>query len=237
MVEPLRAMGFKTICPQTISRYVKQEAHLREYVGSNVNRLHSKRETLVSLPTVDTAVYEWVQQSLRAHARLSDAVICEKARQLCELSGVPSQDAIQFSRGWLRRFKQRNGLKRFRFHGERASAPVERIQPERLRMRPIIAGYEPRNVLNVDETGLYWRMPPKTGIADSERGGLKDDKSRMTYVLCANMDGSEKRRPLIIGTAKQPRCFGSRTPAECGFDYHTSPTAWMNATIWQEYVI
>ncbi|KAF8673587.1 DDE superfamily endonuclease [Rhizoctonia solani] len=115
-------------------------------------------------------------------------------------------------------------------------APIENIAPEQACLKSIISGYKDRNVFDVNKTGLYWRMPPKTGIANYERGGLKDDKARLTYAFCVNLDGSEKRKPLVIGYAAKPHCFDGRIPLECGYDYHNNDTAWMRGNIWQEFL-
>ncbi|CCO28377.1 Tigger transposable element-derived protein 6 [Rhizoctonia solani AG-1 IB] len=216
MVEHLQEKGFRTIHPTTISRYVKDEASIRERAASSL----------------DASSLDMVTR----HRRISDYHICERARELCQAAGISEQDTLDFSRGWLARFKKRHGLKRIRFHGERASAPIENIAPEQARLQSIIAGYEPRNVLNVDETGHYWRIPPKSGIGDYDRGGLKDDKARLTYAFCVNLDGSEKRKPLVIGNAAKPHCFNGRTPAECGYDYYNNDTAWMRGDIWQKFL-
>ncbi|EUC58281.1 tigger transposable element-derived protein, partial [Rhizoctonia solani AG-3 Rhs1AP] len=236
MADYLRERGFATIHPTTISRYVRDEALVRERATLSTNSSALKHCRRVKLPAIDAALHAWLLDMVRRHRRASDYHICEKARGLCQAAGIPDEDALEFSRGWLARFKKRHGFKRIRFHGERASAPIENVAPEQARLRSIIAGYEPRNVLNVDETGLYWRMPPKSGIADSERGGLKDDKARLTYAFCVNLDGSEKRKPLVIGTAAKPRCFDGHTPSECGYDYYNNDTAWMRGNIWQEFL-
>jgi hypothetical protein len=66
--------------------------------------------------------------------------------------------------------------------------------------------------------------------------GVKLDKKFLTYVLCANMDGSDKRPPLIIGQAKQPRCFDKCSACEVDFYYFWNTKAWMVYSIWQHFL-
>jgi hypothetical protein len=79
-------------------------------------------------------------------------------------------------------------------------------------------------------------MPPDRGLADKKTSGVKGKKVRLTYLLTSNADGSEKRRPLIIGKAKKPRAFQNKTGAQLGFDYRNNAKAWMTATLYQEWL-
>ncbi|CCO35250.1 Tigger transposable element-derived protein 6 [Rhizoctonia solani AG-1 IB] len=86
----------------------------------------------------------------------------------------------------------------------------------------LFTGYDPCDIFNADETALFFRV--------------KLDKSCLTYLLCANMDGSEKRQPLIIGRARRPRCFGNLKALQLGFYYFWNQTAWMYQSIWETYL-
>ncbi|KAJ7356426.1 hypothetical protein DFH08DRAFT_911795 [Mycena albidolilacea] len=52
----------------------------------------------------------------------------------------------------------RNGMREYKRHGEAASADPEAVQKEKERMKGIISkyGYQPRNIFNMDETGLFY---------------------------------------------------------------------------------
>ena len=52
---------------------------------------------------------------------LSDALLIEKAKLLANGLGI-SQSTLQFSPGWLQKFKQHNGIHQHNLHGEAASA-------------------------------------------------------------------------------------------------------------------
>lgn len=70
-------------------------------------------------------------------------------------------------------------------------------------------------------------MAPDRGLSDRTLSGVKGNKSRLTYTLTANADGSEKLPPFIIGKAAQPRAFNKKSEAQLGFDYHNNAKAWM----------
>ncbi|XP_018793737.1 PREDICTED: jerky protein homolog-like, partial [Bactrocera latifrons] len=58
--------------------------------------------------------------------------------------------------------------------------------------------------------------------------GRKIAKDRITFMLCANVDGSHKLKPLIIGKSANPRCLkGFENPLE----YANSQKSWINSEL------
>jgi hypothetical protein len=83
------------------------------------------------------------------------------------------EDDFHFSNGWIQKFKKRNQLVSYRFHGEAASAPIESLQEERMKLQEIISRFDPENVFNADETGLFFRMAPNQTLAKRRMAGKK----------------------------------------------------------------
>lgn len=235
IVGRLRESGYMTITQPTLSRLIRDEDLIRAYVSAHPERLHHKRRPLVTLPEVDAALTEWVLQKQNSNICLTGELLIEKARDFCRLLHVPSEDQLEFSSGWLTRFKQRVGLRQVVFHGEAASACLDTLADERRRFQQILPQFAPHNQFNMDETAMFIKACPDRGLATGKKSGVKSDKTRLTYALCANADGSEKRKALVIGHAKKPRCFPMDVRA-IGFDYYWNKTAWMQRSIWEEYV-
>jgi hypothetical protein len=101
--------------------------------------------------------------------------------------GVPEDERLKLSDGWLMRFKERNGLKEMKRHGEAASSRAETVERERKWVQELIEkwGYELQDIFNIDETGLFYgyapnfrsptlslmpicRMAPDRGLSDCE---------------------------------------------------------------------
>ena len=103
-------------------------------------------------------------------------------------------------------------------------------------LRPILSRYNPNDVFNADETGLYWRMlPDKTHTFKGEPcTGTKMSKERVTVLVCANMTGTEKSPLLTIGKFKKPRCF--RGVLVLPTEYEANPSAWMNSSIFEDWL-
>ncbi|UYV83830.1 TIGD4 [Cordylochernes scorpioides] len=103
-------------------------------------------------------------------------------------------------------------------------------------MPNIISNYACKDIFNADETGLFWRLlPDKTLHFKGETcTGGKASKERITILLCCNMDGSEKMQPLVIGKAKQPRCF--RGIKHLPVQYEANQKAWMTGLLFESWV-
>ncbi|GKF59962.1 CENP-B homolog protein 2-like protein, partial [Tanacetum coccineum] len=54
-----------------------------------------------------------------------------------------------------------------------------------------------KDIFNMDETGLFFRLQPDHSLATMQLEGKKQDKERLTVAICCNEDGSEKL-PLWI---------------------------------------
>ena len=76
-------------------------------------------------------------------------------------------------------------------------------------------GYEPRDLYNADETGVFFNVLPDRTLAykgESCHDG-KHSKDSLTVLLCVNSDGSDKQVPIVIG--KSPKPSASRTLKNC----------------------
>lgn len=100
----------------------------------------------------------WVEQAMAQDLLLSGEVLRQKWTAFANLVGVSEDERLALSNGWLDRFKARNGMREYKRHGEAASADPEAVQKEKERMKGVIAkyGYQPRNIFNMDETGLFY---------------------------------------------------------------------------------
>ncbi|GBM72800.1 Tigger transposable element-derived protein 4 [Araneus ventricosus] len=62
--------------------------------------------------------------------------------------------------------------------------------------------------------------------------GGKKSKERLNVLLAANIDGSEKIIPLVIGKFLKPRCM--KTCKSLPLFYDANLKAWMTADIWEK---
>ncbi|GBM17265.1 Tigger transposable element-derived protein 4 [Araneus ventricosus] len=80
---------------------------------------------------------------------------------------------------------------------------------------------------------FYRILPDRTLCFKGEKCvGLKKSKERLTVLLAANMDGSEKIIPLVIGKFLKPRCM--KNCKSLSLFYDANSKAWMTADNWEK---
>ncbi|CAG8796666.1 22804_t:CDS:2, partial [Dentiscutata erythropus] len=102
---------------------------------------------------------------------LSNALIIEKAKLLASELKIP-EGKLQFSQGWLQKFKKRNRIRQRILHGEEASADQNAIIKSLLLLRDICARYSFNRIYNMDET-----VPPNDQIIKELAYTFKKDES------------------------------------------------------------
>lgn len=120
-------------------------------------------------------------------------------------------------------------------HGESGDADIKGAREALPELRRLASEYRPSDVFNVDECGLYYTAAPTKTVGPAPLPGRKKSKERVTFLMCTNSDGSERFPPLMIGKARQPRCFGGATGAQLGFDYDNGGKAWMTIAIFHRW--
>jgi len=102
-------------------------------------------------------------------------------------------------------------------HGE--GAEVDKNDPELLsaleELYSIIAQYDPENVYNMDETGLFFRLLPRYSILMPNEDILstrrkKKVKDRVSLIVCTDASRTHKIPCEMIGKPKEPACIKGR---------------------------
>lgn len=178
---------------------------------------------------INRLTWEWFVSARAKNVPISGPIVQCKAREIAEQM---SNTAFKASNGWLESFKSRHNIIWHRIRGESNSVDERK---EKL-LKSIVEGYERKNIYNGHETGLFFRaLPSKTLPMKSEqcKGGELSEE-RLTIFLCANAEG-EFEKPLVIGKAKKPGCFGNSDPTELPVIWRANDRAWMCGTIMEDW--
>jgi hypothetical protein len=146
-----------------ISSWIKDEAKWRlqwEQTGHRNDRA-AKRVRQTEHPQITEMMHLWVSKAMEDGILLTGEVLRQKWIQFADLAGIPSDERLKLSNGWLESFKEKAGLKQLTRHGEAASSKMETVERERQRVKDQIKkwlddGYELRDLFNTDETGFFW---------------------------------------------------------------------------------
>jgi hypothetical protein len=144
-----------------ISAWLKDEEKWRSQwveAESKGQASRLKRAKQTENPEVNEMLELWVTKAMSDGIHLNGEVLRQKWKCFADLAGVPDDERLTLSEGWLSAFKRRCGLKEFKRHGKAGSANPVDVEQERERMRALITryGYPLKDVFNMDETGLFY---------------------------------------------------------------------------------
>lgn len=130
------------------------------FAGRGKERPEAKRIRKIVAPVVEEATYAWFILMQEKSTTISYDILCGIAKRFySNLPRDPNVKELQFSRGWVAGFKRRHGIRGFTRHGEAASADVSidtQILIEQIKDK--VATFDPADVFNMDETGLFFRF-------------------------------------------------------------------------------
>lgn len=105
---------------------------------------------------------------------------------------------------------------------------------------PLLEGYHPDDIYNLDETGLFYKCLPNKSLAfkGEKCHGGKYSKDRITVVPICNSTGTHKLPLIVIGKSQHPHCFGSKkNTVDLPVDYYWNKNAWMTTNIFTQVLV
>uniref|UniRef100_A0A8C0Z9I1 CENP-B homolog protein 2-like n=1 Tax=Cyanistes caeruleus TaxID=156563 RepID=A0A8C0Z9I1_CYACU len=233
MASHLKGIKKSTMTDATISNTIKRSA---KYLSiSDIPKDDAKRHKAAKFPELEKALYEWFVHN-QERVNMSGELIVTKGKEFLKKMYPIDTPDFHFSQGWLERFKSRHGIKTYRRFGESGSVNMEVVENNLQSIREKLNQFAMKDVFNMDETGLFYRLQPDRSLATKQLEGKKQDKERLTIVICCNEDGSEKIPLWIIGKYTKPRCFKNVNLGSMDCEYRANKRAWMTGILFQEYV-
>ncbi|XP_070581288.1 tigger transposable element-derived protein 4-like [Ptychodera flava] len=217
-----------------IQSILKRKAEVLEDFESNAPGERKRKIRKTGNEEINALTWEWFKDAVARKIPVSGPLLQERALSFAKDLSV---DDFKASNGWLDSFRRRHNIGFSVMSGESGDVDNGIVADWKKKLPSLLEGYEPRDVYNMDETGLFFRSTAnKTLFVKGEecRGGKKS-KERLTVALCANMVG-DKEQPLVIGKSQKPRCFKNIDPKTLPVDYHANRKAWMNSQIFEDWV-
>ena len=104
-----------------------------------------------------------------------------------------------FSDGWLQNFKRNNNIRMQTAHGEAGDVDMVKHGPLFEDIARQLYKFEPADIYNCDETGLYLKVLSKRTLSQKVVRGKKVTKdARVSVLLCCNADGTDKRKLFVM---------------------------------------
>jgi len=228
----------------TVGDIWKDREKIQNHVSSSDCPSFAKRRHIVReahFEKLDKACYLWFLQQRSKGAPVSGPVLKEKALQLFP-EVYPDVDPVSFkaSPGWLQKFCRRHGVRGISLQGESLSADTSCIDDFRTELLKKIEDehYTLNQIINADETGLWWKLMPSKSLVhcgEKHAKNFKQSKDRVTLLGCANASGT-CRLPLgFIHKPARPRCFQHMDMGTLPVKYYSQRKAWMDSKIFEKW--
>ena len=182
-----------------IQSILAKKDEILEHYSANKNA-HCKRARLSQLKNVDKATYKWYQKARSKNIPVTGPMLQEKAKRANEELG---DSTFKASNGWLDRFKKRYNITSKVISGEAGGVSEETVASWKERLPSILSGYSTENILNMDETGQFYRALPNRSLAEVSKQctGGKKSKERVTCAFLS-MQQAEVKNQLLLENQK-----------------------------------
>lgn len=221
----------------TISTWKKNANKIFEEVTKSVEP-DRKRMRFSEYPDIEKALLYWLKdmRSMDHPPPIDLTLLMHKAESLAKRF---DHNNWICSRGFVQRFCRRYGVLSKKICGEALDCPDTQTFEEEV-LQPLLSKYQPEDIFNADETSFFFKMLPQQTYAFKGQpcSGNKTSKDRLTLMLCCNMTGSEKLRPLIIGKAKKPAILKKFNMGvqDLPVDYYNNAKGWMTGIVFDNWL-
>lgn len=205
---------------------------IKSFESSTSSKVKSLKKS--KYPEIEKGLIEFISKSNSHGMPVNTLLLREKANELALNNGFID---FKCSNGFIDRFKSRNAIIFETFHGE-ADGVSEITCNEWIdtKLPELVKDFKADDIFNGDEFGLFWRiLPNKSYVVKGKKFKTgKKSKERVSVLICANMTGTEKLRPLVIGKAQEPRCF--RNKKRLPIIYRNNENSWMTSEIFTKFL-
>ncbi|XP_064479113.1 tigger transposable element-derived protein 6-like [Ornithodoros turicata] len=220
------------ISASTLSIFLKDREKIeREHATNNRGPPPRKRIRAANFEDVDKAVLKWFLEVRSQNIPVTGPMLCAMAKDFSVIFGVGDQ--FKGTQGLLRAFRARHDIVSKGLAGEEKSTPQDvAIGWREKELKKVLLEYEPDDIFNADQTALFFKLLPERTMKVK---GSKRSKERVTVLLCCNMTGSVKVKPLVMGKSRKPNAFKNVRSIPVDYDFNNK--AWMTARIFTDWLM
>lgn len=185
------------------STYMNSKEHEKD-----ANRLRKPNNLLVR-----RILQEWINQSLWNGIPITSPIIQETAHAVWQrIPGKYREGNGSFSYKWISNFLSKMDVNISVLDEEIPKTPKVWTFEERSYLKEYFAKLPSADVFTLDETFLAYNLP--LDYAQYEISSIQRKVEVATVMLCANLDGTEKLKPLVVGKYENYKSFRNYFPNE-----------------------
>ena len=168
---------------------------------------------------LDKKCFEWFCSARDLGYVVTGPLILEQTNIFALEMGL---DDFSRSTGWLDAFKKQHQIKFTNLCGESADVPTSVIENYHQSLPDIYQGYHPRDIFNVDESGLFYHQLQTKSLMqhDDNQNGGKGQKYKEHFTIIFGCSAlGEKLKLTVIGRSAKSTSFRGKEGL-CPERYH-----------------
>lgn len=185
--------------------------------------------------TINNEIWNWFVSERAKNIPVLGPMIQEKAREIAMQQGNVTFKA---SNGWLSSFRNRYKISWNQMNSNSSEVNSINVQKWKSKISEFVKDYDPMDIYNCDETGLFFRAVPNETLKlkkeKCKNGKLSNE--RLTVLLCVNMIG-DFEKPIVIGKSAKPRCFNNLDMSKLPVIWNANKKTWMTSRIMENWLL
>ncbi|GFU89746.1 tigger transposable element-derived protein 4 [Trichonephila clavipes] len=154
----------------SLSTVLKNKEKIFSASSSRVRKRISKGNS----PCLEQCLVSWMRQCRGQNIPMNGSLLKEKAKAFAKELGIE----FSASERWLSNFKKRNGIVFKKMCGESSSVDINVCSKWQNSLSDLIKEYEPRNIFNTDETGLFQMFARKNNLHSKKKNAMEENIAR-----------------------------------------------------------
>ncbi|CCK69932.1 Pdc2p KNAG_0D01810 [Huiozyma naganishii CBS 8797] len=234
----------------TISRLLAKKTtymNCKEH-EKDANRIRKPNNLLVR-----KILQEWISQSIWNGIPITSPIIQDTAQAIWHRIPAEHREGNgSFSYKWISNFLSKMDVNVSVLDEEMPKTPKIWTFEERASLKEIFAKVEPYNLFTLDETFLAYNLP--LDYSQYETSYIQRKIEVVTVMLCSNLDGSEKSKPLVVGRFKSYASFrnyfpddptdmtsqsllGEKMAKKFEISYHSNRKSWLTSNLFHNWLV
>lgn len=239
----------KTPSQGTISRLLAKKD---VYMNCKDNEKAANRVRRPNNVLVRRILQEWVSQSIWNGIPINSPIIQDTAQSVWyRIPAEHREGNGSFSYKWINNFLSKMDVNISNLDEELPKPPKVWTFEERNVLKEFFAKLPPQDLFTLDETFLAYNLP--LDYAQYETSQIQRRIEVATVMLCSNLEGSEKLKPLVVGKYNSYRSFRNYFPEEpsdplsqsllgekmarrFGISYHSNRKSWLTSNLFHDWL-
>ncbi|KAL3233696.1 Protein PDC2 [Nakaseomyces bracarensis] len=233
----------------TISRLLARKStymNCKEH-EKDANRIRTPNNILVR-----RILQEWISQSLWNGIPITSPIIQGTAQSVWHR--IPSEFREgngSFSYKWITNFLAKMDVNISSLDEELPKTPKVWTFEERSALKQLFSKVPPKDLYTLDETFIAYNLP--LDYAQYEASKIQRRIEVATVMLCSNLDGSDKMKPVVVGRYNSYKSFknyfpdepmdpvsqsmlGQKMAEKFNITYHSNRKSWLTSNLFHNWL-